>query len=201
MYISSFHFTPDIVDCKLCSMYDASKGCKVSVCPRLAERIKAGVVGYEEALHETFPQAVKLGTRLDTAIEHFPGSFFLDPDHRQRMEEIKTRWGYSQSEDTPALFAAVYLLSANEDLSERTARCFSHRGIAFPNATRKGISTHNYTLFSAAKDIYAGADGILLNDLADGEIVDTLAFCLIVNALLIARYGCAVLEIRERSCV
>ena len=31
------------------------------------------------------------------------------------------------------------------------------------------------------------------------ELVDELAFCLIVNAVLIARYGSAVLGIRERS--
>lgn len=34
-----------------------------------------------------------------------------------------------------------------------------------------------------------------LADLANSEVVDTLAFSLIVNALLVARYGPAVLEI------
>ena len=38
-----------------------------------------------------------------------------------------------------------------------------------------------------------------LADLANGEVVDTLAFSLIVNALLVVRYGSAVLEIKERS--
>ena len=65
----------------------------------------------------------------------------------------------------------------------------------FSYATTKGISPHGYTLLGAARDIYASGDGIALNDLADGEVIDTEAFCLIVNALLIARYGCAVLAI------
>ncbi len=38
-----------------------------------------------------------------------------------------------------------------------------------------------------------------LADLANNEVVDTLAFSLIVSALLVARYGPAVLEIKERS--
>ncbi len=38
-----------------------------------------------------------------------------------------------------------------------------------------------------------------LSDLANAEVTDTLVFSLITNALLIARYGCAVLSIRERG--
>lgn len=51
----------------------------------------------------------------------------------------------------------------------------------FSYATTKGISPHGYTLLSAARDIYANGDGIALTDLADGEVIDTTAFCLIVN--------------------
>ena len=68
----------------------------------------------------------------------------------------------------------------------------------FCHANTKGISTHGYTLLSAARDIYANGDGIALTDLADGAVIDTKAFCLIVNALLIARYGCAALDLREK---
>ena len=61
------------------------------------------------------------------------------------------------------------------------------------------MSPHDYTLFSAAKDIYSDTPGMALADLASSVVVDTLAFSLIVNALLIARYGRAVLDIRERG--
>ena len=36
-------------------------------------------------------------------------------------------------------------------------------------------------------------------DLADAEVETTAALRMIVNALLIARYGCAVLDINERG--
>ena len=40
---------------------------------------------------------------------------------------------------------------------------------------------------------------IFLSDLANAEVVDTLAFSLIDNALLVARYGCPVLKITDRE--
>ena len=38
-----------------------------------------------------------------------------------------------------------------------------------------------------------------MSDLSNAEVVDTLAFSLIVNALLVARYGCSVLKIQDRE--
>ena len=47
--------------------------------------------------------------------------------------------------------------------------------------------------------IYTNAGGLTTRDLADAEVVDAAALRMIVNALLIARYGCAVLDIHERG--
>ena len=112
---------------------------------------------------------------------------------------MKVRQGYRRRRDTPAYYAAMYLLTANEDICTRAANCFCRYGIEFDYATTKDISPHNYTLLSAAKDIYSDGSSVALNDLAISEVVDTLAFSLIVNALLIARYGCSVLKISEKE--
>ena len=55
------------------------------------------------------------------------------------------------------------------------------------------------TLYIAARGIYTNAGGLTTRDLADAEVVDAAALRMIVNALLIARYGCAVLDIHERG--
>lgn len=200
LYINTFQYTPEDVDCKLCTQYAGKKrGCKAKGCPWMAERIEAGVVGYEEAVMETFPRDPHLDARLHTAIQRFSGSLFLSAEHRQRMEYLKIRMGRDQHRDTPAYFAAMYLLTANTDLYQRAANCFCHDGIKFDYAVMKGVTPHNYTLFSAARDIYADTSGVALSDLSNVEVTDTLAFSLITNALLIARYGCAVLSIRERG--
>ena len=200
MYINTFQYKPEHVDCRLCTEYAGKKkGCTAQGCPWLAERIEAGVVGYEEAVMETFPRSAHLDARLHTAIRRFTGSLFLSPAHQGRMECLKAREGFRRKRDTPAYFAAMYLLTANDDLFLRSANCFCRHGIEFDYGTLKDISPHCYTLFSAARDIYAEGSGVALTDLANSEVVDTLAFSLIVNALLVARYGPAVLEIKERS--
>ncbi len=119
-------------------------------------------------------------------------------DDEQEKEE-SYGYGYRPRRDTPAYFAAMYLLTADPDTAKRTANCFCRDGIMFGYATTKGISPHGYTLLSAARDIYASGDGVALTDLADGEVIDIEAFCLIINALLIARYGSAALELQQRE--
>lgn len=195
-----FKYEMKDVECKFCTEYRGKKrGCPHAVCPWLAERIEAGVVGYEEALLDSFPNDPRLEDKLRTAVQLFHGSLWLNEGHRQRMEELKAREGFSRRRDTPAYFAAMYLLTADPDTANRTANCFCRDGIMFSYATTKGISPQGYTLLGAARDIYVNGDGIALTDLADGEIIDTTAFCLIVNALLIARYGSAALELRQRE--
>ena len=195
-----FKYKMEDVECKFCTEYRGKKrGCAHVVCPWLAERIEAGVVGYEEALLDSFPHDPRLGAKLRTAVQLFHGSLWLNEGHRQRMETLKAREGFRRKRDTPAYFAAMYLLTANDDLFLRSANCFCRHGIEFDYGTLKDISPHCYTLFSAARDIYAEGSGVALADLANNEVVDTLAFSLIVNALLVARYGPAVLEIKERS--
>ena len=200
LQINTFHYSPEDVDCILCAKYGGKKrGCTVKACPWLAERIEAGVVGYEEAVRDTFPHDAHLDARLRTVVHRFTGSLFLTPAHERRMERIKAEQGYRRKRDTPAYYAAMYLLASNEDLCRRAEGCFCRQGIRFDDADLRDITPHDFTLFSAARDIYTDSSGTMVSDLANTEVVDTLAFSLIVNALLVARYGCAVLKITDRE--
>jgi hypothetical protein len=111
---------------------------------------------------------------------------WLNKGHKPRMEAIRECLG---QEPSPATLAAMYLLTADKDIARRTAECFCRKKIDFTFANTRGISPHAYTLFSAARDIYADKDGITLSDLSCDEIIDPIAFRLIVNALHIARSG------------
>ena len=55
MFINTFRYTPEDVDCRLCTAFTRKDGCTAPRCLYLAERIEAGVVGYEELLRESFP--------------------------------------------------------------------------------------------------------------------------------------------------
>ena len=60
MYINTFKYSPKDVSCQLCTEYVKKLGCTALRCPWLAERIEAGVVGYREAVLETFPHERRL---------------------------------------------------------------------------------------------------------------------------------------------
>lgn len=154
---------------------------------------------FDLAIAETIPRSPHMDEKPRTATHRFFGSLYLSDDHRQRMEDLRRRLGQRRGRDAPAYFAAMYLLTANGSLYYHTANCFCRYSIEFDYATLRGMTLQDYTLFSAARDIYTDTPGMALADLASVVVVDAVVFSLIVNALLIARYGPAVLQMNEKE--
>lgn len=199
MYINTFKYTPKDVSCQLCTEYVKKLGCTALRCPWLAECIEAGVVGYREAVLETFPHERRLFQRLNLLIKHYPGSLWSNEQHERRMQYQCAVQGYRRRRDTNAYYAAMYLLTSNDDIYRRTANCFCKDGIEFGYAVLKNTSPHNYALFMAARDLCDKTEAVTMADLAEPEVIDPEALRLIVNATLIARYGLAAFQIRARG--
>ena len=140
MYINTFKYTPKDVSCQLCTEYVKKLGCTALRCPWLAERIEAGVVGYREAVLETFPHERRLFQRLNLLIKHYPGSLWSNEQHERRMQYQCAVQGYRRRRDTNAYYAAMYLLTSNDDIYRRTANCFCKDGIEFGYAMLKNTS-------------------------------------------------------------
>lgn len=102
MYINTFKYTPKDVSCQLCTEYVKKLGCTALRCPWLAERIEAGVVGYREAVLETFPHERRLFQRLNLLIKHYPGSLWSNEQHERRMQYQCAVQGYRRRRDTKA---------------------------------------------------------------------------------------------------
>ena len=85
MYINTFKYSPQDVSCQLCTEYVKKVGCTALRCPWLAERIEAGVVGYREAITETFSYDRRLFYRFKLLIKHFHGSLWSNEQHERRM--------------------------------------------------------------------------------------------------------------------
>ena len=168
-------------------------------CPWLAERIEAGVVGYREAVLETFSHDRRLFQRLNLLIKHYPGCLWSNEQHERRMQYQCAVQGYRRRRDTNAYYAAMYLLTSNDDIYRRTANCFCKDGIEFGYAVLKNTSPHNYALFMAARDLCGKTEAVTMADLAEPEVIDPEALRLIVNATLLARYGLAAFQIRARG--
>lgn len=193
--------TPEDVDCKLCTEYpnhDLELDHCLS-CPWLTERLNAGAVGYREAVRDGIPHEDWLDTRLESIVRQFNGSMFRDQRHLQRWEDVMARTEFRLRRDVPDRAAAVYLLTAEPGLFLRCDPCFCWQQIEFQQAELKGIPPRDHALFHAAKDLYASSSDVSLEDLACAEDVDEAAFALIINAILIARYGYAALEIDSKD--
>ena len=104
MYINTFKYTPKDVSCQLCTEYVKKLGCTALRCPWLAERIEAGVVGYHEAVLETFPHERRLFQRLNLLIKHYPGSLWSSEQHERRMQYQCAVQGYRRRRDTNAYY-------------------------------------------------------------------------------------------------
>ena len=102
MYINTFKYTPKDVSCQLCTEYVKKLGCTALRCPWLAERIEAGVVGYREAVLETFPHERRLFQRLNLLIKHYPGSLWSNEQHERRMQYQCAVQGYRASNQANA---------------------------------------------------------------------------------------------------
>ena len=141
MYINTFKYKPEDVSCVLCTEYVKKLGCTALSCPCLAERMEAGTVGYAEAVAELFPYRPRLTARIMRLAESFPGTMWQDDAHRKRMETLRLLLGCRKERDTPEFFAALYLLTSNKELADRTFNCFFRGGIDFRYARRRGISS------------------------------------------------------------
>ena len=109
----------------------------------------------------------------------------------------QARLGYYRRRDTPAFYAALFLLTSSAELRKRTANCFYRQASSLPMRCWAVSSPHDYALFSAAKGLYH-ARAACGNGPCRPDIVDAEVFRMIVNATLVTRYGLPVLDIRAR---
>lgn len=89
----------------------------------------------------------------------------------------------------PNYAAAVFLLSADEELWGKVHKQVLDTGIYFDRIRLGGVTLNQYILFHAAKDVYNGTKHIRLSELTDRELIPDEALRLIVNAFVIEKCG------------
>lgn len=191
----SYHYKPADVVCEYC-VNSRRRRCRITGCPWLSERIEAGVVSYASAVRELFGGVADEAfvQRLGSLVLHFRGSFWINRKHEFNTRLLLRSVGY-EAWRNPRFFASLYLFGSNRALLKRAWNACLPGGFEPSYMVMRGVSEHDYTLIQAAKAITGCGSGLELEDLADAEIVDDVAFRLIVNAQLIANYGSDVLKL------
>ena len=182
-------------DCRLCLYYRKKKGCSMEGCPVLDVRLSCGAASFYEAVHAAFTDAchIPFQRRLSHLYDRKDDApmIFQTDQHRQRFETQKL---HLRKPDHRSL-AVLYLLTADHVFWSKTRRYFSDRGKVDLQAVRLGdVSTDCYAIWKAVKELQTGQRQISLCELADGSVISDRAFCLIVQAVAIARFGAVVLE-------
>ncbi len=154
------------------------------------------MVSYASAVRELFwsVRDEAFIRRSGSLVLHFHGTFWLNREHEYNMRLLLRSVGH-EAWRNPRFFAALYLLGSNRGLCKRAWNACMPGGFEPGYMVMRGVSEHDYTLIQAAKAITGCGSGLELEDLADAEVVEDVAFRLIVNALLIANYGPDVLRL------
>ena len=84
---------------------------------------------------------------------------------------------------------------AYDDIWSRVIWQFDEYGFDFSSISLSGIQPELYSVYQAAKGIAASSRNITIDDLASPELVTDEAFRLIICALLLAKYGDAILNL------
>ena len=95
--------------------------------------------------------------------------------------------------------AALFLLTADEELWQRVQWHFDSCGFDFSAIRLSGIHPELYSIYQAAKTISVGGDNIVIEDLAFSELVSDRALRLILGALLLCKYGEVVLNLERKT--
>ena len=187
MRIRDFKYTPEDVDCRYCTKFIRGR-CRANGCPWLNERIEAGVIGYTEALDETFLEFAPLRRRvkLVSACSH---SFWKDEQHWQRFAAAQAIFGIYRKRNTPAYYAALYILTSDDSLFRRTADCVRKKKIDFRFANVRNMTVSQYALYKTAKSLYNESRKVSIDEFADPSLFGLEEFKTAVNASVRTAYA------------
>ena len=181
------------VDCRNC-LEHRRRGCRSLTCLYLSERLEAGVVTLEELMTEIIRPWRHLPLRQRAiGLACREGGFHFDGQlHIMRMAEMtKAEEEYVNSR----WLATVYLLSAHAGLWRKTLFAVRPGQIDFARVRLGESTVQEYVLYRAAKGICTGTLGATSEELADPELVSDETLLLILNAVVIARYGPEVMNV------
>ena len=92
--------------------------------------------------------------------------------HRKNFAEYISPKNSDYYSNRSEFIAAVFLLSADKLLWERSKSAIARYAVNFDLIDLNGISTEGYALYKAAKTVYSGDSDISLSELCDWSLID-----------------------------
>ena len=114
---------------------------------------------------------------------------FKNSLHRKNFTEFISPKNSNYYSSRSKFIAAVFLLSANKLLWERSKSAVVRYSVNFGAIKLNGISTDGYALYKAAKTVYSGGADISLSELRDWTLIDNTTTLAIFSGIMLSRNG------------
>ena len=119
---------------------------------------------------------------------------FKNSLHRKNFTEFISPKNSNYYSSRSEFIAAVFLLSADKLLWERSKSAIVRYSVNFGAIKLNGISTDGYTLYKAAKTVYSGDSDVALSELCDWTLIDDTTTLTIFSGIMLSRNGVGVLN-------
>ena len=97
---------------------------------------------------------------------------FKNYHHRKNFTEFISPKNSNYYSNRSEFIAAVFLLSADKVLWERSKSAITRYYVNFDSIDLNGIPTDGYALYKAAKTVYSDDSDISLSELCDWTLID-----------------------------
>ena len=117
--------------------------------------------------------------------------------HRKSFAEYISLKNSDYYSNRSEFIAAVFLLSADKFLWERSKSALTRYSVNFNSIDLSGISTEGYALYKAARAVYNGDSDISLSELCDWTLIDDPVALTIFTGVMLRRNGVKMLNWRN----
>lgn len=114
--------------------------------------------------------------------------------HRKNFAEYISPKNSDYYSNRSEFIAAVFLLSADKLLWERSKNAIARYAVNFDMIDLNGISTEGYALYKAARTVYDGKSDVSLSELCDWTLIDDPTMLTIFAGAMLQRNGIKMLN-------
>ena len=170
--------------------------CNSNTSSRVSNQIAGGVINYEEIICSCFEkcESHRLNVRFGDLIRNHDGEIFLSPKHRSRFQTVCRIQNEAIENRSPSYLATLFLLTVDDNLWCAAKDHIYLDRFDFKKMHLHGINTDGYAIYQMAKTIHYAKEYIKLNEITDKQLIGEQAFKGIINSILIAKYGAAMLQ-------
>gem|GEM_PF-186768 len=154
-----FRYSAEDCDCRYClHMAEKEKRCRAASCVCFPERLGAGCVPYSElvSLMAAEISVVAFTMRIQNLLQEkeVMELLFRNARHKNRWNSIVKKGMLNRA--APAFAAALFLLTADEFLWNKSRYHVDNGKISFAEIDIRGVDPDGYAIFKTAKELYGG---------------------------------------------